>query len=371
MPDIFISYKRQDRPWAEALAQALEATGRSVWWDDRLAAGEQYDEVLETQLEQTRCVIVLWSAASIESRWVRTEANEGLRRNILVPVKIEDVEPPLAFRLIHTGSLIGWDRTAAHPLLADLVQDVNRMLGQPAAARAPAPNIVTPTSPVLTDEHGMQFVRIEPGVFTMGSADGDHHERPEHPVSITRPFYIGIHPVTQAQYEAVIGTNPSTFKKGGDYPVEKVSWKDAQRFIDYLNASDGAYRLPTEAEWEYACRAGSRLPYSFGFKVTDLPDHAWFADNAGGGTHPVGQKAPNAWGLYDMHGNVWEWVADWHAAYTEAAAKDPTGPEKGSHKVVRGGSWNDRAKDLRSFSRYNYSQTVRFHVVGFRLVRER
>jgi formylglycine-generating enzyme required for sulfatase activity len=149
--------------------------------------------------------------------------------------------------------------------------------------------------------------------------------------------------VTQQQYEKVMGTNPST-TKGPQNPVEKVSWNDAVEFCRKLSAlpaekSAGyVYRLPTEAEWEYACRAGTQTAYSFGDSESELGDYAWYDKNAGGTTHPVGSKKPNAWGLYDMHGNVFEWCQDWYGSYPSGSVTDPTGESSGSHRVVRGGA---------------------------------
>ena len=207
---------------------------------------------------------------------------------------------------------------------------------------------------------GMEFVPIPAGRFWMGAADDDDDvwwdEVPRHEVIISRAFHLGKYPVTQAQWQAVMGENPSKFK-GPDRPVENVSWDDAQAFIAKLNALEGheRYRLPTEAEWEYACRAGSETKYSFGDDTGELGNYAWYKDNAGGETHPVGQKRPNAWGLYDMHGNVEEWVSDWEwegqydEDYYAGPVVDPHGPEvAGDDHMIRGGSWFDSTRDCRS-----------------------
>jgi formylglycine-generating enzyme required for sulfatase activity len=157
---------------------------------------------------------------------------------------------------------------------------------------------------------GMDFVLIPAGKFMMGSDTGDNDEKPVHEVRISKPFYLGKYEVTQGQWQAVLGNNPSNFKGDANLPVGNVSWEDVQEFIRKLNAKEGGtkYRLPTEAEWEYAARAGTTTAYSYGNDVSQLKEYAWYAENAGGKTHPVGQKEPNAWGLHDKHGNVWEWV---------------------------------------------------------------
>ena len=170
---------------------------------------------------------------------------------------------------------------------------------------------------------------------------------------ITKPFYLGKYLVTQEQWEAVMGNNPSRFK-GPKNPVETVSWDDCQQFLDKLNAKvgvrGGKFQLPTEAQWEYACRAGSTTTYCFGDDESGLGEYAWYATNSGGRTHPVGEKKPNAWGLYDMHGNVWEWCQDWYdgSYYANSPTDDPTGPTTGSSRVFRGGSWRERARGCRS-----------------------
>ena len=163
---------------------------------------------------------------------------------------------------------------------------------------------------------------------------------------ITKPFYVGAQEVTQAQYQQVMGTNPSHFQNA-QHPVDSVSWEDAVRFCEKLSAlaeektAGHRYRLPTEAEWEYACRAGHTTRFSCGESDSSLGDYAWHRENSGLSPHAVGQKRPNAWGLYDMHGNVWEWCADWYeddADRKVLPADDPTGPATGSDRVYRGGS---------------------------------
>ena len=150
-----------------------------------------------------------------------------------------------------------------------------------------------------------------------------------------------------------------------------MSWEDAQTFIEALNLREGttAYRLPTEAEWEYATRAGTRTAYSFGNTSRRLEAHGWYKDNAGDTTHPVGSKRPNAWGLYDLHGNVWEWVVDWYGDYPSGRVTDPRGPSSGTRRVIRGGGWRYEARDCRSGSRAIGAPDSRSASVGFRLVR--
>ena len=225
---------------------------------------------------------------------------------------------------------------------------------------------------------GIRFVKIEAGCFMMGRdsevKESSAVELPQHKVCIEKPFYLGETEVTQKQWETVMGNNPSKYK--GQYkPVEKVSWLDTQEFIKRLNAQEGGnyFRLPTEAEWEYAARAGSTTLYSFGDKPNDLADYAWFGNEGYGGTSKeVGTKKPNQWGLFDMHGNVWEWVSDWYHPdyYHNSPEKDPKGPESGEFRVYRGGSWVGKAVNLRSALRYSGLPSTRTNDIGFRLARK-
>jgi formylglycine-generating enzyme required for sulfatase activity len=217
----------------------------------------------------------------------------------------------------------------------------------------------------------MEFVLIPAGEFLMGSHDGDQDEKPPHRVRIRQPFYLSKYEVTQGQWHAVMGNNPSYFKGDLRRPVESVSWEAVQEFIRRLQAQERGtrYRLPTEAEWEYAVRAGTTMAYSFGNEADLLKDYAWYKQNAKGTTHPVGQKRPNAWGLYDMAGNVFEWVQDWYGDYPAAAMTDPQGPSSGSHRVIRGGSWNFEAGYGRSSDRGISLPNATVMYIGFRLLR--
>jgi len=166
-----------------------------------------------------------------------------------------------------------------------------------------------------------------------------------------------------------MGKNPSNFNGNDNCPVESVSWHDTQEFITKLNQKDDKiYRLPTEAEWEYACRAGTSTIYYTGNSVDDLDRAGWYSGNSGNKTHPVGEKETNAWGLYDMHGNVWEWCQDWYGDYPSGSVTDPIGLPKGSFRVIRGGSWYSAAQSCRSASRPDFEPGIRLLILGFRLV---
>jgi formylglycine-generating enzyme required for sulfatase activity len=219
----------------------------------------------------------------------------------------------------------------------------------------------------------MEFALIPAGKFLMGSPGTEvgryPDEGPKRTVSITCPFYIGIHEVTQEQYIAITGVAPSKFK-GNAKPAEYVSWDDAVDFCKQATRKTGrSIRLPTEAEWEYACRAGGARSFSFGDDDRDLAKHAWFRGNSDRCTHTVGEKLPNAWGLYDMHGNVAEWCADRYAPkYDENTKTDPQGPSAGQFRVVRGGAWLSEAKQCRSAARDWRLPGHRFSFLGFRVV---
>lgn len=270
----------------------------------------------------------------------------------------------------------------------------------------------------ITNSIGMKMKSIPLGSFAMGSPVTERNREDHevvHQVTLSSDFYLGVYEVTQAQYERVMGKNPSYFQDlriqgdNSNHPVEYVYWSEAVHFCERLSelpeekVAGRVYRLPTEAEWEYACRAGSKTAYGFGDEPRDLKDHAWFANNsgtkqidadalsdqhrdnprnyvdaleaAGCTTHPVGLKKPNAWGLYDMHGNVAEWISEWYAAYPKEAISDPgqpltlpTEPEGNKAHLIRGGSWYTTAADCRSAARRKVTSSYRDVVIGFRVV---
>jgi uncharacterized protein (TIGR02996 family) len=256
-----------------------------------------------------------------------------------------------------------------------------------------------PCVPVLTNSVGMRLALVPAGTFQMGSADEDSSawtsEQPRHRVRLSRPFYLGIFPVTQAEYRRVMGHNPSCFASTGEnraavarrrtttFPVENVSWEDGGAFCAALSQlpqerdAGRTYRLPTEAEWEYACRAGAASRYHFGETITSqLANYDGRQPFGGaakgpnlGRTSAAGSYAPNAWGLYDMHGNVWEWCADWwDGHYYEVAPEvDPPGPQHGHNRVLRGGSWKNDGFYLRSAHR---GWSTRDNRIGFRVLLE-
>ena len=280
-----------------------------------------------------------------------------------------------------------------------------------------------------TNSIGMPLMFIPPGEFEMGSTTEEQAwaieerkenkeaysdrvpvEGPRYRVKITNPFYLGMYQVTQGEFEKVMGVNPSAFtekqmdvsafkpplsegevkyretavkklegKDTSRHPVETVNWEEAMEFCRRLSAMPAeraarrVYRLPSEAEWEYACRAGTTTRRYCGDDEAALADVAWFDNNSGAMTHPVGEKRPNAWGLYDMHGNVWQWCADWFSAdyYKQSPPGDPSGPTAGSGLVVRGGNWYASASYCRSAFRYYAGSASRTRTYGFRVLAEK
>jgi len=233
----------------------------------------------------------------------------------------------------------------------------------------------------------LRMVRIPGGSFLLGSEKGYDDEKPVNTVTVSA-FEMSAMEITQGQYRGVTDTNPSYFKLDDNSPVERVNWKDAVTFCNRLservglepcyNLATGAcdfsksgFRLPTEAEWEYACRAESGLDYNLGDGESALDRAGWYQRNSQEKTHPAGQKTANTWGLYDMHGNVWEWCNDWYdkGAYQANPGKDPAGPHAGKEKILRGGGWLDTPKDSRSAKRRSYDPEKNYSDIGFRIVR--
>lgn len=247
------------------------------------------------------------------------------------------------------------------------------------------------------------MVWIPPGTFQMGSPSsepGRNDDEQQHTVTLTNGFYMGVTEVTLGQWRAFVKETRykteaekdrwayvfdgktwvlkkgTSWKKPGfaqkeDHPVTCISWNDAQEFVKWVNKKEGVdiYRLPTEAEWEYASRAGSTTAYSFGNDAGSLGEYAWYDKNSGGKTHPVAQKQPNAWGLHDIHGNVFEWCSDLYGDYQEGSVTDPIGASTGSKRLKRGGGWYYEANFCRSAARSGYNPSSRYSSLGFRLAR--
>jgi len=245
-------------------------------------------------------------------------------------------------------------------------------------------SVYTSRTPEFSNSLGMKFVFIKGGTFMMGSPPytlGSENDETQHQVNLTGGFYLQTTEVTQGQWKAVMGNNPSTFSNcGDDCPVENISWDEVQEFIRKLSRVDRSkkYRLPTEAEWEYACRAGTDKPFAFGNCLSteqanyngDYPMSGCSKGENRKSPIPVASLEPNARGLYDMHGNVWEWCQDWYGEYTSGKITGPAGPSSGSYRVIRGGNWKREARNCRSAKRSRHAPIYKSHSVGFRLVSE-
>ena len=279
-------------------------------------------------------------------------------------------------------------------LISDISGDI--VLAKTSVVRPPAPvrppTVAPPAEPpqvtvttsqpkagdVQTVDLGggvtLELVWCPPGTFLMGSPESEAErggDETQHQVTLSQGFWMGKYEVTQEQWKQVMGNNPSEFTGDPRLPVKKVSWEDCQAFIQKLNSrvSGGGFRLPTEAQWEYACRAGSKSAYCFGDSASGLSDYAWYYENSGRKTHPVGQKRSNAWGLHDMHGNVWEWCSDCYGDYASGSVTDPTGASSDDWRVLRGGSWLDFPRLCRSAYRIYGTPDYRFTNLGFRSLR--
>ena|SRR5262245_35285569 len=495
MTDIFLSYASADRERIRPLVSVLEQQGWSVWWDRKIPPGKTYDQVIEQALEGARCIVVVWSQTSVQSEWVKVEADEGMNRNALVPVLIEEAKIPLAFRRIQAARLIDWKVDSSHPELTMLFESIKAITGEaepkeesireegrvqsaiseapfqrspdqyppqpainelqiPAFLRLPPPvgwlkhkgpkrnlkpwlaigGAVTlfglaiaaiwaagigksnfEFDVVTMDEGGkvakrekksathfteeingvrLEMVEIPGGKFIMGSPEEVGvlgYESPQHEVTI-RTFLMSKYEITQEQWRAVslmqkegdtdLIPIPSEFK-GDDLPVEKVSWPEAQEFCRRLSAATKrVYRLPSEAEWEYAARAGSSAPFSFGPTIT--PDIVNYDGDYPYGSAPKGERrgkttkvgslgVANAFGLFDMHGNVEEWCEDHFSDNYIPTPVDGTAwidvSDKSRLRVSRGGGWSSYARNCRSASRSSRMPSSHYNDLGFRLVR--
>ena len=404
MSDIFICYSSSDRALAEQLVQRLRSAGWSVFLDVQTRLGERWHKAIQREMDAARAFVALWSARSVDSDYVLEEAEYGKRKGVLFPAFLERVEFPYGFSRLHTADLVGWSGEADHRGLEQLVFALRQQLGDRAATATPA--AATPSPPVArsvpvlaagqtfrdqlrSGGEGPLMVVIPAGRFLMGSP-ADEPERfdsegPQHEVRIAQPFALGVHVVTFDDYDRY--AEDSGREKHADQgwgrgtrPVINVSWDDAQAYCQWLGGQTGtAYRLPSEAEWEYACRAGTSTPFHFGSQMTtdqaNFDGRASYNGSAKGEyrqkTVPVGSFPPNAFGLYDMHGNVWEWCRDsWHGDY-RGSPDDGSAWETGSSsdRVLRGGSWFDLPGDCRAAGRGVGAPDYRGYDVGFRVCR--
>jgi formylglycine-generating enzyme required for sulfatase activity len=400
---------------------------------DSIPFGEDFREHIDAAVGQCDVVLAVigmkWAWKTKTQRrlddprdFVRIELESALNRNLpVIPILIDEARmpseadlPPSLARLAFRNAIDVDQGRDFHPHIDRLIRGIEfHFQKSPSANKKPLRDALiqltmsesSPPTPVtmLTNSVGITLVRIEPGEFLMGTTKDQvdqlirmfpdvkreyfDDEQPQHLVRISRPFFLGIYEVTQGQYRQVVGSNPSHFTGSDDLPVENVSWLDAVGFCNKLSERekrttfyriDGSevaavggngYRLPTEAEWEYACRAKSTTVYPFGDDAGKLGEHAWYGGNSEDKTHPVGEKLPNAWGLYDMLGNVWEWCADGYDAkyYASSSSSDPPGASGASPRVFRGGSWNNYPWGCRPANRFRHSPGYRSFILGFRV----
>jgi sulfatase modifying factor 1 len=432
MADIFISYAREDWERVRPLRDVFSGQGWSVFWDLEIPPGQTWDSYIATALDAASCVVVAWSTASIQSHWVREEAAEGRDRKILVPVLLEAVRPPLGFRSIQTADLSSWDGEPDAAILQRTLRAMEALLGEPkqgpaqraapSQARRDARAVAEPEPrKVFRDRledgsEGPAMVVIPAGEFWMGSekssdAEAYDDEVPRHRVVIARPFAVGRYAVSVGEFGRFVHSSSyrteadrdgnsylwdskaSDWKKASgvnwqhdaqgqtaadDLPVLHVSWNDAQAYCEWLAEQTGKpYRLPTEAEWEYAARAGTDTRYWWGDKVGKGHANCDGCNSRWGGKNvaPVGSFKANDWGLYNMLGNAWEWVEDcWHESYKGAPEDGSVWPEADggdcARRVIRGGSWTHVPRYVRSAYRYGGTPDYRGLNLGFRLAQD-
>ncbi|MDP3280168.1 MAG: SUMF1/EgtB/PvdO family nonheme iron enzyme [Nitrosomonas sp.] len=334
MSDIFLGYSSSNSAIAERLVQRFQQEGWQVFIDRQTLVGRKWHKEIERELHAARAVVVLWSAASRDSDFVLEEAEYAKRKDILFPAFIERVEYPYGFGRIQTADLMGWDHQMEHAGLVQLLTALRGHLNvagtEPLHSAAPIQPVLKPgqtfRDPLKSGGEGPLLTVIPAGRFLMGSPQDEpgrsEGESPQHEVIIAQPFALGVYAVTFAEYDrfcAATGRKaPADYDWGRENrPVIDVSWHDAQAYCGWLNEQTGqSYRLLSEAEWEYACRAGTQTPFYTGKTINS--DQANF-NKKHGRTLLVGSFAPNAFGLYDMHGNVWEWTQDcWHENYRGA-----------------------------------------------------
>ena len=364
---------------------ARKADGKvgGVGYEKQIITGEMFS----AEARETKFVPVLREGDAKESlpSYLKSRLFVDLRDDGSFETKLDELLRHFYHEPLYSPPPLGRKPDWKAPTISEPVSKpiVTKPAKKTKAARKPL------LQETVTNSIGMTFVLIQAGSFMMGNklnpkeviekyhgGEKDFYEYyeqelPRHEVAISKPFYLQSTQVTQSQWQKVMNNNPSKFKNCGYHcPVENVSWADVQEFIIKLNKKEGTdkYRLPTEAEWEYACRAGTTSDFSFGNNPDKLDEYAWFDLNAYE-PHPVGLKRPNAWGLYDMHGNVWEWCQDWYEDYSSEPLVDPTGPSSGSYHVRRGGSCKRDSANARCSDRSPNYDNRGNDETGFRCVR--
>lgn len=413
---VFVSYSHEDHEWVETpegspnkalvpwLAHQLADLdlGVTVWWDSALRrqnAGEEFKTRILTEIDRSDFALLLLSNDFVTSPFIRTVELPRIRERLLagrlqiIPILVAPMRSGwnadatwLQERQIIPGKptpLISYrsDPAALKAVKLEVASAIAERIRSWRADRGASPVSATGTPPPPEFPAGtLRTIEVPglppfemrwcpPGRYLRGATDGTSEERPVHEVVLTRGFWMATTPVTQDLWAAVANSNPSVHE-GPRHPVDTVSFADAQEgFIPALRYRSGLpFRLPTEAEWEYAARAGSQTRWHFGNDERALAQHAWYAANAADTTHPVGKLAPNAWGLHDMYGNVWEWCSDRLGKYPATQAIDPPGAPAGTAYIRRGGGYLNEAQHCRSSFRASGPATQRLAFTGFRLV---
>ena len=390
--DVFLCHNSEDKPQVRKIAEQLQQYDLKPWLDIwELPPGRSWQRLLEKQIEQISSAAVFVGEDGFVP-WQQQELyaflSEFVSRDcpvipVLLPNAPTKPELPLFLRQFTWVDFRASDPDPMHQLrwgITGKKPQLTNSSPSPSPLVSPSPVISIPQSPqsfteTLAGNIKLEMVKIPAGSFLMGSVDNDkdddNNEKPQHRVNL-QEFYLGKYPVTQEQYQAIMGNNPSDFKDNPKNPVENVSWDEAQEFCQKLSEKKGKkYRLPSEAEWEYACRAGTQTRYYFGDDAKLLGEYAWYSDNSDSQTHPVGQKKPNDWELYDMYGNVCEWCEDgWYKNYKNAPANGTAWNDKHSQinsRLLRGGSWDFSPRLCYSACRINGNPDHRNNLIGFRV----
>ncbi|MEO8052966.1 MAG: SUMF1/EgtB/PvdO family nonheme iron enzyme [Acidobacteriota bacterium] len=401
MSDIFICYSRTDTSIAVSLADRLRTNGWSVFLDFQTPIGRRWHREIEKELHTAKAVVALWSAKSCDSDYVLEEAEYGKHKSILFPAFIEQVECPYGFRRIQTADLTGWERNQDPPGLSNLLESLKLHLNVHPILSAPVlvpkedkPSPTGRPTPPQTFRDKLKIggeaplmMPIPAGRFLMGfpkdEPNQQYYEEPLHEVRISDPFALGVYAVTFDDYDrfcdSTFQAKPDDQNWGrGTRPVINVSWEQAQAYCSWLSEQTGrVYKLPSEAEWEYACRAETVTAFYTGLRITldqaNFNGDYTFNGSAKGEyrkqTVPVGTFSPNPFGLYEMHGNVWEWCQDrWHWNYQSSPLDaSPWESEGSKERVLRGGCWSSEPGSLRSAKRNRFSAGDRYPTVGFRV----
>lgn len=378
MADLFVSYKREDRVAVERIISRLAKEGYSIWWDSRLEAGESFGESIAQEIDEAKCVIVIWSQASVGSKWVYAEATEADNQGKLVPIIIEScrVKPP--FNILHCFNLLGENEATDSPVWTALLKRIRSFTTPTGSSAADTGEYAASSLTALPEKDSPSFVRIPRGKC---EHRGDGYEAVT--IAIDYDFAIGKFPVTVAEWEAAIadGLTVNTVhehtQKNNKLPVVNVSWEDAVHYAAWLSHRMGkTIRLPSETEWEYACRADSSSAFSFGetlhqkqacCRFAGMPEYALPK-----GPVPVGSFPPNSFGIYEMHGNVWEWTMDCWRPSLDHAHLDGSPMLDGDYetRVIRGGSWAHPPENAGCSTRGHARKNSRNRFTGFRLVME-